>query len=414
MYKYGLLILVLFLSTCECNGQSSIHEMDSEKWIEDLDYLAQQLPKRHANLYHTMPPQAFQEAVADLRERIPSLSNHEVMVEFVRLVAMVRDGHTDVSMQNRWYPVRLYFFGNGLYVTSATEPYRRAIGSRVLKIGALSVEDAVETVTPLIDRDNDVEVVRKAPVFLTMPEVLHSLHIIDDMQHAVFRLETVSHEVIELDLQPLETLEGVEWLRAPVLAGSPVPLSLQRRGDFYWYSYLPDSKTLYLKYNVCNDQEGKPSIKKFAKEMFEFVDRTPVQRFVVDLRDNPGGNFQKSRPIVEGIRKRSSINQKGHLFVITGRNTGSAATKTAAQLKTSTEAIIVGEDSRSNPNFSYNSEHFRLPNSRLEVGYIEELRRLFPELGDTVPIDVAVENTFEDYRSGRDRVLEAVLTYEQE
>lgn len=133
-----------------------------------------------------------------------------------------------------------------------------------------------------------------------------------------------------------------------------------------------------------------------------------------DLRHNPGGNFQKSRPIVEGIRKRRSINQKGHLFVITGRNTGSAATKTAAQLKTSTEAIIVGEDSRSNPNFSYNSEHFRLPNSRLEVGYTEELRRLFPELGDTVPIDVAVENTFEDYRSDRDRVLETVLTYEKE
>lgn len=414
MYKYSVIILILCLCSCEGKGRPSIHQMDTGKWLQDLDFLAQQLPKRHANLYHTISPQTFQQAVADLRERIPNLSNHQIMVEFVRLAAMVRDGHTEVSMQNRWYPIRLYFFTEGLYVISASEPYRRAIGNRVVRIGTFSTDDAVEAVTPLIDRDNDMEVLRKAPLFLTIPEVLHSLRLIDDMQHAVFLLETESHKVFKLDLQPLETLEGIKWLSAPTIAGSPVPLSRQRQGEFYWYSYLPESKTLYFKYNVCNDQKGKPSIKKFAKEMFKFVDATSIRRFVVDLRHNPGGNFHKSRPIVEGIRNRRSLNQKGRLFVITGRNTGSAATVTAAQFKTSTEAIIVGEGSRANPNFTYNAERFRLPNSRLQVGYTEALHHPFPELGDTVPVDVAVENTFEDYRSGRDRVLETILNYEQE
>ena len=69
----------------------------------------------------------------------------------------------------------------------------------------------MKAVTPLIDRDNDVEVIRKAPSFLMIPEVLHSLRIVDDMQHAVLRLETTSHEVIGLDLHPLETLKGVEY-----------------------------------------------------------------------------------------------------------------------------------------------------------------------------------------------------------
>ena len=82
-----------------------------------------------------MNTQAFHQAVADFRKQIPSLLNHEVMVELVRLVAMVRDTHTDLSMQNRWYPLRLYFFGDDLYVISATEPYQHAVGSRVLRIG---------------------------------------------------------------------------------------------------------------------------------------------------------------------------------------------------------------------------------------------------------------------------------------
>ena len=54
----------------------------------------------------------------------------------------------------------------------------------------------------------------------------------------------------------------------------------------------------------------------------------------------------------------------------------------------------------------------RLPKSKMRVDYSDRMREHWPELGDArlVPIDLEVENTFDDYRSGRDRVLETILS----
>jgi hypothetical protein len=118
--------------------------------------------------------------------------------------------------------------------------------------------------------------------------------------------------------------------------------------------------------------------------------------------------LKKSGPLVEGIQKRASINMQGKFFVITSRNTGSAATVTGAQLKVSTHATIVGELSRCNPNFTYNAERFTLPNSKLSVGYTESLHSPFPQLGKSLPIDLPVSNFLIDTQKGYDRVLETI------
>lgn len=46
---------------------------DAKLWREDLRFLAEELPKRHANLFHTMTREQFETAVKQLDERIPTL-----------------------------------------------------------------------------------------------------------------------------------------------------------------------------------------------------------------------------------------------------------------------------------------------------------------------------------------------------
>lgn len=139
-----------------------------------------------------------------------------------------------------------------------------------------------------------------------------------------------------------------------------------------------------------------------------------MERFVVDLRYNTGGNYHRNAPLIEGIAKRSRINRPGHLFVLTGRTTFSAATLAAIHLAQQTEAVFVGEPSRGKPNGYSDEKLLRLPNSKIEVNYSPIYRGATPELGDApyLPVDVAVERTFEDYRDGRDPVLEAALAYD--
>ena len=41
-------------------------ELSTQQWREDLQFLARELPKRHANAFHFTPRERFEKAVADL------------------------------------------------------------------------------------------------------------------------------------------------------------------------------------------------------------------------------------------------------------------------------------------------------------------------------------------------------------
>src|SRR5450759_1360487 len=72
--------------------------LTAAQWREDLKSLADRIPRSHRNAFHSISQASFLAAVADIDRRIPSLSDHEVMVAFARLVAMLGDGHSRVSL----------------------------------------------------------------------------------------------------------------------------------------------------------------------------------------------------------------------------------------------------------------------------------------------------------------------------
>src|SRR5262245_9651134 len=82
-----------------------------DKWRADLRHMAEELPRRHRNLFHTMTREQFERAVKRLDERIPQLAPYEIMVEMARIVASVGDGHTRLNILDskfgfRQYPIR--------------------------------------------------------------------------------------------------------------------------------------------------------------------------------------------------------------------------------------------------------------------------------------------------------------------
>ncbi len=402
-----LLISLLFFQTV-CQAQPQ--QLTKEEWLEDLEYLAKQLPKKHANLFHTVTPADFDKAIRELKNKIPALTDNEIKVEFIKIAALVKDGHTDVAPSaHRIYPVRFGYYGNDLFVVSAAEEHTSAIGGIVTKVADIQIQEAANLIKPLVDGDNEMGVLRKVPFFLRIPEILSGLKLANDAYEAVFTVKTESGQDYIMKLEPADESTSSKLISARAKANSMIPMYMENVTKHYWYKYLPETKTLYFQYNACNNQKGEKSIADFAEELFAVADSKEINRMVVDLRHNPGGNFHKSKPLVEGISERSKLSAPGKLFVLTSRNTGSAATVTGAQLKVNANAIIVGELSNCNPNFTYNSERFTLPNSKLSVGYTESLHKPFPQLGNSLPVDIKVENSFEDYRMGRDMVLESVL-----
>src|SRR4028119_298303 len=87
-----LILSLLTITAFAQNNASQSPKTETEKWREDLRYMAEQMPALHNNLFHTMSREQFDNAVKKLNDRIPSLARHQIIVELARIVAMVEDG----------------------------------------------------------------------------------------------------------------------------------------------------------------------------------------------------------------------------------------------------------------------------------------------------------------------------------
>jgi hypothetical protein len=142
-----------------------------------------------------------------------------------------------------------------------------------------------------------------------------------------------------------------------------------------------------------------------------FVEDNRVERLVIDLRWNNGGNAQLLTPLIAELLRSERINRRGHLVVLIGPRTFSAAQSAAAMIERYTAAIFVGEPTGSSPNFVGEEDEFTLPYSRLvvNVSHLEHQNSVPQDRRSWIAPLIYAPLTFADYRAKRDPALDAVL-----
>jgi len=108
-----------------------------ERWIQDVDYLASELPRLHPNLFFRTSRGEFDAVVASVRATAATARDHEVVAGLMRIAAVAHDAHTTVYPWRgfRYLPIALTRLTDGLYVTAASAPVGVALGLRVVGIG---------------------------------------------------------------------------------------------------------------------------------------------------------------------------------------------------------------------------------------------------------------------------------------
>jgi hypothetical protein len=390
---------------------------------EDLDVLAREMPAAHANLFHTLSRQQFDDAIADIRRRLPRLARHQVIVEGMRLAAAIGDGHTSVSPWRdpvgfHTLPVSLYRFADGYYVRAATREQATLLGTRVTHVGGVPIDSAEKLIAPLIGRDNDMGVLMYAPILMVMPEVLHAVGLSGDPQRAELTVEVAGRPRTATlgSAGPFPDLSGRadKWWSAregwvDLRDGAAEPLWLSRLTEAYWFSYVPEGELLYCQLNEI--QERGESLDAFFARALAAADSLNARRFVLDLRHNGGGNGDLNRAIVRALL-RSRFDERGQLFVITSRRTFSAAQMLICDLESWTFPIFVGEPSASRSNHYGDSALLVLPNQQITVRVSTLWWQWDPR--DTRPwiaVNRAAPLTVDAYRTGRDPALEAIAAF---
>lgn len=405
-------------------------KLTPEQWREDLRYFAASMQKTHRNLFHTMTREQFENAVKRLDDRIPTMADHEVYVELMRIVTLVGDGHTHVRLTQQFktvYPLRLYMFKDGLFVQSAPAEFREAVGARVVKIGNADIDHALRSVGEIVWRDNDMGAKALLPRLILIPEILHALRISDSLQTTTFVFEKDGKRQT-LELKPNAELMGMfhpipaTWVDAAADSKSPQPVWLKDPYDNFWYEHLTGARAcatgcerglLYVQFNqVQNRPQAGETVEAFFNRVFEYVEANKIDKLVLDMRHNGGGNNYLNLPLTLGMIK-SRVNKRGNLFVIIGRETFSAAQNTINELEKYTNAIFVGEPSGANPNHFGDARPVVLPNSKIAI----QASTLWWQDMDprdtrkwTAP-QIAAELTSADYKANNDPAMNAILKF---
>jgi len=405
-----VLAFFLLLSAGAGSYTTASHFQDKpahEKWAADVDILVEKLPELHKNLFFKVSQEEFSAMAAQFKQRLPQLNEDEFQVGLSRLVAAVGDSHTSLRPRiTHAFPLMLYWFKEGIYVINTLPEYKEILYGRIVKVHNQPIEEVIKAYKEMIPHENKAQLENIIPMIMASAQHLHGLNIIRDKNTMELTVENEQGKPVTVEMKAIPFVGAFKGV-VDMSYSEDDPLYRKNRGQFYWFEVLEDEKTVYFKYNSCQNQPSEP-FDEFSHKLLSAIQNNPVDTLVIDLRNNSGGDSGIMNPFIKELEKNQKINREGSLFVIIGRQTFSSAILNALDLKNKTKAILVGEPTGGKPNHFGEIKTLKLPNTHMVVTYSTKYFTHAQEDTPSLMPDIQVELSFRDYREKQDPFLEAV------
>jgi hypothetical protein len=381
----------------------------------DLDAMLAARDTIHPDGWHGMARADWVAAADDFAARASLMSHDQHLVELVRLAAMPswngRDGHTGIfpftpEDGTLLYPLRWWQFSDGLVITAARPPYEDLVGSRVEAIAGRPIDEVLDLIEPLAPRDNPSNLKAFGLLYLRVSNLLAGLGLIDEAGPTEFTLVDRDGNRRDVEIEPTTPVVDDDWDSGLPhrLAATDAPW-LRDQDTTLWWTFLEDSGTLFAQFNHVRGDATE-----VISELRERAQEDDVERVVIDLRHNSGGDNTTLPPIELALRD-PAIDRPGRLFAIIGRVTFSAAANFATDIDGATSVTFAGEPMGGSPNLYGDTRPVALPASGqtlyMAARYWE--RSTPDDTRITIEPDIPVDLSSDDYFAGRDPVLEAII-----
>ena len=399
-----------------------------QRWREDLTFLRGRIEAMHPKPFHAHPAAHFDSLQRAFDAGITRMTDAQATAALMYFVARLEDGHSTVvpfardSGFARGVPVRMASFSDGVFVVATSSEHERHLGSRVVSVGGVPVDEAIERVGRHVGNDNAWARRRSAMFYLMVPKLLHALALAPNDSTVAFEVErdgkrarfTVTAEAFGMGGW-MRSADGL-WRDDARLARprEGEPLHLQRPERAWWWTWLPERRTVYFQFRRVEAEDQGETFTQFVRGLFAAIDSLDAEKLVIDLRHNGGGNNFLWQPVIHGLIKRDERFGPGRLFTITGPETFSAAMNGANWLEEHTATLFAGEPTAGRPNHYGDARQVRLPNSGLTafVSTLPWSARLPQDRRPWIAPHLAIEPAFADWRANRDPVLDACLAFE--
>ncbi len=398
-------------------------QMNPEKWKEDINFLRENLSKKHYNLFFKREKPQFDKDLDNLISKTKTISDLEIALKLQQIIAKQGDTHTNISWgkylsNDKILPLRFFYFEDGIYVTLTNQKNKELLGKKIIKINGFDIKKVTDSISSLFVNENKAIYKSKSLTGLHSTQLLRFFGFAkNDSIKITFQN---SNLLTEKTLLPEEIKDDDKIKINP----QNITFIRENKKKIFEKKYFEKEKILYVLYNSCVSKEepsiykGKPeeitlpSFLEFQNEIKKMLNENPVEKLIFDIRLNSGGSYNQGNNFIREVVINSKIDRKGKLFVLIGRDTFSAAILNSRFFQENTKAIFVGEETMGKPNHYGFLNYFNLNNSKIEVSYSTEIVLTTKKKNqETMKPDYNVEETFEDYKNGIDPVFEFVKNY---
>jgi hypothetical protein len=398
-----LIAVAVAASVTAIVGRSPVPSARDRRWRQDIAYLARTLPRVHVDGLTGVSRPAWDAAAARLEAAVPHLTDGQVIVGLLRMVALLRDDETTIDLPTRsFYPFAARWIGSGLYLIAVQSARRQLLGARLVAVDGHPLKQVLARIRTEVDY-GDRGILRAEEIGdLGRPELLAWLGVTRSPASAEFTLRTTAGSLRTVRLTALTH-------RIPVagIAHPPIPLYERHAARPYWMRILRARRVVYLKYNQCLPSHG---FQRLAVRALAQLRRHPRYRLIVDLRENGGGDSEPFLTLINGIRHDPAINRPGRIFGLIDWLTDSSATLDAQVLGQESHALLIGQQVEDPiDEYGNNGHSFELPNYGITVQYTTKV--VNPTKTRFGIPDIRVAPTLHDLLTGIDPVLTAALAY---
>lgn len=315
MKKIVLLLLLVFLSSCvsvQKFNEKLETPLNPEKLRADVDFAKKKLKKLHPNLYWYISKEKLDFKFDSVKASIKKpLKPNEFYQKLAPIISDIREGHLRLvppskrltkkeikNLEKQKGLLSRYNFvldGNKIFVKdNADKIPNMNVGTELLKIKDIPVKDLLENYRPFVNSDGENETFQKYILALRWPSyftnefgILDSVKVETKYQNEVktfyLHREKISKEEkkkIEIENKKLTKSESGKTKDYNIITKS-----FNRDLQFP----TNDSIVAYMKIKTFSGTFSR----KFYKESFAVLKKSPAKYLIIDIRDNLGGSLSE-------------------------------------------------------------------------------------------------------------------------
>ena len=246
---------------------------------EILKEMLKQMEENHINLYHNVTKQEIEQYVSSLN--LDSLNNVEFDYVMLKLFNKFKDAHTSYFVPFKYFNKKLFYIDSKLYIKDSNQFYE------VVAIGNMPISEFILKLTEMLNYE-------------TQEYLCDSIRASANNRYFYEMLGLCCDGEVEFSVKDNNSIRTIK--ASSVSLEEYKQLGLTKNSPFYSYKILNED-VLYIKYRKCVEHE-EYKFSQFVEELKNIIETKKLSKYVLDLRDNHGGNSSIIHPLIDLIKEQ--------------------------------------------------------------------------------------------------------------